>query len=96
MTQICIHFSPFLFCVEDLRISSNQSLRNNTDSEQWVEFIRAFGGAKDFRVAGVHVTDILYALGRADGEHPTLLPSLRTLRVRQSGPMHGSLWEAVE
>ncbi|KAH9045012.1 hypothetical protein EDB84DRAFT_1469404 [Lactarius hengduanensis] len=72
-------------------------MQDDTDGEHWVDLIRAFGGAKDFRVGvGIHVTGILCALGLADGEHSTVLPALRTLHVPELGPMRGSSWEAVE
>ncbi len=66
------------------------------DAEQWLELIHAFGDAKDFLVVGELASDILRTLRPADGEHTTMLPSLRTLIVPELGPMRGSLWEAVE
>src|SRR6266702_4253766 len=101
MTQICNHFCPFLFRVEDLGIGSTESPsgRDDMNGEQWPELIRAFSGAKDFRVAGVHVTDILCALRPADGGHTTdttVLPSLRNLRVQEPMPIDGPLWDAAQ
>ncbi|KAH9017595.1 hypothetical protein EDB84DRAFT_1628480 [Lactarius hengduanensis] len=48
------------------------------------------------RLDGKLVTDIFCALRLTDGEHPSVFPALRTLRVFDLGPMHGSLLEAVE
>ena len=100
MSQICYHFSPFLFRVEDLRISSTEP-PNGEDGmprEQWPELIRAFGSAKIFRVVGVHATDIFCALRPADGVHTTdttVLPFLRNLHVEEPMPIGGSLRDAV-
>jgi hypothetical protein len=71
MAQICNQFSPFLFRVEDLYISSTQlpHVEDDMAGEQWLELIRAFGGAKDFYVDGVHVMNILGALRPAMGAH---------------------------
>ena len=98
MTQICNHFSPFLFRVEDLRISSAQSPReeDGMTGEQWPELIRAFSNAKVFRVAGVHVKDILYALRSANGGDTAVLPVLRDLRVQKRMPTNGSLWNVAQ
>ena len=89
MAQICKQFSPFLFRVEDLRISSTY-VENGMAGEQWLELIRTFSGAKDFHVAGhVHVTEILCALRPAD---ETVLPILHNLHVSACMP----LWDAAE
>ena len=101
MTQICNHFSSFLFRVEDLCISSTR-LSIGEDSiadEQWPELVRTFGGAKEFRLAGVHVMDILCALRPSDEEHPTdttVLPFLRNLHVQDPMPRDGPLWDAAQ
>ncbi|KAH9074808.1 hypothetical protein EDB83DRAFT_2353481 [Lactarius deliciosus] len=96
ITQIWDQLSPLLSPIEGLGIYTTQCSNGQDDmnKEQWLELIRGFGGAKDFRVTGGLATDILHTLRRADGEHTTMLPSLRTLGVL--GPMRGSLWEAVE
>ena len=100
MVQICDQFSPFLFRVKDLDIDTTQSSSGqDVDGEQWLRLIRAFGGAKHFHVAGVHVTDILCALRAADGGHTTdttVLPALRNLRVEEPLTMHGPSWNAVQ
>ncbi|KAH9066855.1 hypothetical protein EDB87DRAFT_1588593 [Lactarius vividus] len=96
ITQIWDQLSPRLSRIEGLGIYTTQ-LSNGQDDmnrEQWLELIRGFGGAEDFRVTGELATDILRALHPADREHTTILPSLRTLGVL--GPMRRSFWEAVE
>ena len=101
MTQICNRFSPFLFRVNEVGISSAQSSsrRGDMDGDSWSELIAALGGANDFRVSGVHVTDILCALHPAHGAQTTntaVLPSLSNLRVEQPMTTYGSLWDAVQ
>ena len=99
MTQICNHFSLFLFRVGDLLISSTQSSNGGgVATEQWLELIRAFSSARDFRVAGAHVADIFCALRTVDGVHTTdttVLPALRNLHL-QSMPVDESLWDIVQ
>ena len=93
MTQICNHFSPVLFRVEDLRISSTY-VENGMAGEQWLELIRAFNGAKDLYVAGrVHLTEILCALRSAD---EAVLPSLHNLHVSALMRVGMPLWDATE
>ncbi|KAH8981059.1 hypothetical protein EDB92DRAFT_216609 [Lactarius akahatsu] len=94
ITQICDQLSPFLSRVENIGIYTTHR-STGKGGEQWVELIRTFGDAKDFRVAGELATDILRALRPSDGELATMLPSLRTLGVPELGA-HGPLWEAVE
>ena len=101
MTQVCDQFSPFLRHVTNLGIDTTQSSseQNDVGSEQWLELVRLFGGAKDFRVAGVLATDILCALRQADGGHTTdtiVLTSLCNLRVQTPMPTDGSFWDAVQ
>ena len=102
MAQICDHLSPFLFRVEYLQINSTQSphVEDGMTGEQWLELIRAFGGAKVFYVSGVHVTDILtaIALPPAEGGHTaeTVLPTLRYLRVEELTSVDMPLWDATE
>ena len=91
MTQICDNFSPFLFRVDDLRISSTPS-PNGEDGitdDRWLELILTFGSATIFHVDGVHVTDILRALCPSDRGPTTgitALPSLCGLVVPRDGP----------
>ncbi|KAI9440229.1 hypothetical protein BJY52DRAFT_1229555 [Lactarius psammicola] len=56
ISQICNHFSCFLFNVEDLGIKTIEPsiVPDDMDDEQWLGLIRAFDGAKDLRVAGQH------------------------------------------
>jgi len=77
MAQVCDQFSPFLFRVKNLGINTTRSSseQDDVDGEQWLELVRSFGGARDFRVAGELTTDILCALGPADGGHTTVLPA---------------------
>ena len=100
MGQICNHFSPFLFRVKDLRISSirpsSRQPEDDVEGRQWLEFIGAFGDAKDIRVTGELATDILCALRTVDGEHTNILPSLRNLCVPELSSAHGPLWEAAK
>ena len=75
MGQICNHFSPFLFRVKDLRVSSTRpsSGWDDVDGRRYLELIGAFGGATYFRVTGELTTDILCALSPVDGECTTIL-----------------------
>ncbi|KAH8996851.1 hypothetical protein EDB92DRAFT_1842313 [Lactarius akahatsu] len=102
MAQVCDQFSPFLFRVNNLHINTTQLSggpgQNNLDGEQWLELVRSFGGAKDFCVDGKLVTDILRALGPADGEHitdETVLPALHNIRV-QPMSIDVPLWDAAQ
>jgi hypothetical protein len=56
------------------------------DGERWLRPIRAFVGAKDFRVAGKLATAIWSTLRLADEGHETVLPALRRLHVQSPGP----------
>jgi hypothetical protein len=100
MAQICNQLSPFLFRVEDLHISSTQLQHEEADmaGEQWLGLIRAFGDTKDFRVDGIHVTDILCALCPADGGHTaeTVFPTLHNLRINANMHVSMPLWDAAE
>jgi hypothetical protein len=93
ITQICNQFSPFLFRVEDLAINTTRpSGKDDVDGEQWLELVRAFGGAKDFRVASELA---IYTL------HPTdtaMFPALRNLHLQEPTSSHvpGPLWDLVE
>ncbi|KAH9046558.1 hypothetical protein EDB84DRAFT_1466294 [Lactarius hengduanensis] len=96
MTQICNCFSSFLSRVENLGIFMAQRSTAQDDMvEQWVELIRAFGDAKEFRVSGYLATDILRTLCPVDGE-PTMLPSLRTFGAPELTRVQGPLWEAAQ
>ena len=98
MGQILSHFPHFLHHVKNLGILPTKS-SGRLGGEPWLGLIRPFGCAKDFCVAGEHVSDVLYALHPEDGEaeNPTVLPALRDLHV-QGKPMSipGVTWEAVQ
>ncbi|KAH9059951.1 hypothetical protein EDB87DRAFT_1619400 [Lactarius vividus] len=110
MAQICNQFSPFLFRVKTLGINTTEppSGQDDVGGEQWLGLFRSFGNSKYFRVGGVHVSDILYALhstdgGRTSDGHATdgdtpdtivpVLPALRILRVR---PIDGPFWGVAQ
>jgi hypothetical protein len=82
MAQVCNQFSPFLFRVEELKINTtnSSSVQDDAASEQWLNIVRSFDGARDLQIAGKHTKDIICALSQADGE-TNLLPALRHLRV---------------
>jgi hypothetical protein len=69
MAQICDNVSPFLSNVQDLGVDTTQrtSGKDDVDGEQWLELIRAFDSAEEFRVTGELATDILRALRRPMG-----------------------------
>ena len=97
ISQICDHFSTFLFSVEDLGIKTTgpSCVAHDANDGQWVRLVRAFDSLKDFRVAGEHATDILRALRLAE-EHNIVLPALRNLRVQDPmSLMHGPLRDSV-
>jgi len=99
--QVCNQFSPFLFRVNNLGINTTQSSsgQDDVDGEQWLELIRAFGGARDFRVAGELIADILCALGPVDGGHATdstVLRDLRHLRVENPMAVDEPSWDAAQ
>ena len=103
ISQILNQFFHILFRVENLCIDSTgePSGQGGVGGERWLDLIRKFGGAKELRLSGVYVTDILCALRPADGEleHPTdatVLPSLRNLRVKDPISTVGRLWNAAQ
>ena len=99
MAQICHQFSPFLFRINDLGIneiqSSSASGQDEVGGEQWLEIIRSFGGARDFRVANGVMKNLLRALGQDGRERTTLLPALRHLRIGNPMEMNNTLWDAL-
>lgn len=68
MTQILNQFSHFLLLVENIDINTTEppSGQDGVGGEQWPDPIRAFDGAKCFRLADGPVTDILCVLHLAD------------------------------
>ncbi|KAH9172684.1 hypothetical protein EDB89DRAFT_1905993 [Lactarius sanguifluus] len=97
MAQVCDQFSPFLFRVNNPRINMTQSSsgQDDADSEQWLEFIRAFGGATGLPVAGELTTVILCALGLVEEGHITVLPSLRHLHIENPMEMNEPSWDGL-
>ena len=98
ISQICGQFSSFLFSVEDLTImtAGPSSVPDDIDDEQWLRLIRAFDGAKYFRVASELATDISHALRLADEAHKIVLPALRTLYVQEPVSTDGPLWDSAK
>ena len=101
--QILNHFPHFLHHVKNLCINTTEPSSEDdvTGGERWLGLIRVFGCAKDFRVAGEHVTEILCALRPEDQEpeNPaaSVLPALRDLRVlREPLWIPGLSWDAVQ
>ncbi|KAN0130651.1 hypothetical protein V8E53_011544 [Lactarius tabidus] len=96
MAQVCHQFSPFLFRVEGLRINTTRSssMQDDAASEQWLNIIRSFNGARNLRVAEKLTKDIICALSQANGE-TTLLPALRHLRVENPMKMNELSWDAL-
>ncbi|KAN0142020.1 hypothetical protein V8E53_000482 [Lactarius tabidus] len=91
MAQVCEHFSPFIFRVEDLHINTIQlsSEKGDMDHGSWMKLLHSFRGVKEFYVGTKLVTDILVALCLANAKRVVVLPSLRTLRLSKLTPMHG-------
>jgi hypothetical protein len=98
MSQICDHFSSFLFRVEDLRIKTTglSSVLDSMVDEQWLRLFRTFDGAKDFHVASELATDILHVLHLADEGHKIMLPALRNLHVKKPMPMRAPLRDSLD
>ncbi|KAI9451044.1 hypothetical protein BJY52DRAFT_1419288 [Lactarius psammicola] len=98
ISQICDHFSSFLFNVEDLGIKTigPSIVPDDVDDEQWLGLIRAFDGARDLRVSGQLAIDMLRALRPADEGHTIVLPALRNLYVQESVHNLGPLRDSME
>ena len=102
MAQILDQCSQVLWYVENVGINRDEPLSGQDDRDvndgRWPELIRGFSGAKDLRVAGVGLTDVLGALGLADGEDAadiSALFALRNLCFVKPMAMHGPSWDAV-
>ena len=103
MAQVCDQLSPFVSRVEVLGITSSQlsSVQDDVAGEQWVELVRSFGGARDFRIATNNdiTTDVLLAFGRATTavheRHTTVLSALHHLRVDNPIEMNEPSWDAL-
>jgi hypothetical protein len=97
MAQVCNQFSPFLFRVYYLGLKTTQSLSEQGDMarEQWLQLVRPFNCAREFRVAGELTNDILRALSPADGDYTTVLPALRYLFVENPMAVNEPSWGAL-
>ena len=101
MVQVCDQFSPFLSNVQDLIFNMNDlsSGQDDVDNGQWLNLIRSFGATRTLSIAGEFTTRILCAL-RPAGERyttdTTVLPALRSLRVRKLGPLDLPFWDAAQ
>ncbi|KAH9011644.1 hypothetical protein EDB84DRAFT_1007653 [Lactarius hengduanensis] len=96
MAQVCDQFSPFIFRVNNPRINMTQpSGQDDADSDQWLELIRAFGGATGLPVASELTTVILCALGLVEEGHITVLPSLRHLHIENPMAMNEPSWDCL-
>ncbi|KAH8984740.1 hypothetical protein EDB92DRAFT_1468393 [Lactarius akahatsu] len=97
MAQVCDQFSPFLSHVNHLRINSTRSSSEQDDADggQWLELIRAFGGATDFPIAGELTIAILCALGLVEDGNTIVLPSLRHLRIENPTAMNEPSWDGL-
>ena len=97
MSRICLHFSPFLLNVEDLRISAARpsSQGDSRCGEQWAELITSFTGVKWLHLDGNESTNLACALQEADSRHKAVLPALYKLYLPQPRPRHAPLSEAV-
>ncbi|KAH9066115.1 hypothetical protein EDB83DRAFT_737477 [Lactarius deliciosus] len=95
MAQVCVHFSAFLFNVEDLRISATRRPRWEGSHGRWLELINSFTGIKQLHVAGNLSTHIVGALKLPNNRRETLLPALQKLYIPQPWPRHAPLREAV-
>jgi hypothetical protein len=97
MAQVCDQFSPFIHRVKNLGIDTTQSPpgQDDVDGGQWLELVRSFGGAGDFWLAGEYTSEILCALGPAEGEHAAVLPVLHQLHVEKRMSVNESSWAAL-
>ena len=96
LAQICDQFSPFLFRVSNLGISTALLFHgyNDVGNEEWLKLLLPFGGVEEFRVdPGGHATNILRALYSADSGNVTVLPALRYIRVGEPWETKDQLWE---
>lgn len=98
MAQVCNQCSPFLFRFKNLGINATRSssVQDDVDGEQWLELFRGFGGATVFWVAGELTTEILCALGSANGEYADVLPALCDLRVGCPLEVYGPSCDGIQ
>jgi hypothetical protein len=97
LAQVCDQFSSLLSRVQNIVVNTTRSScrQGDVDGEQWLELIRLFGGARDFRVVGELTTDVLCAFGAAGGGHSTLLSSLRRLHIATPTATNERCWDAL-
>jgi hypothetical protein len=88
MARICIHFSAFLFNVEDLRIGSTRApgRQASRDWQQWLRLIYPFRGTKRLDIAGVFSENIVRALKPQVRRRKAVLPALHKLYISQPMP----------
>ena len=95
LADFCTRFSAFLYFVEDLHIcvTSTTSGQTDSDREEWLKLIHAFGGTKWFHLAGnsKFTTEIALALQLSE----TVLPSLHKLCIQEPVSHYAPLREAV-
>jgi hypothetical protein len=95
LTNFCTRFSTFLLFVEDLRIcvTPTSSWQNDSDREEWLKLIHAFGGTKWFHISGnsVFTTEIALVLQPSE----TVLPAIHKLYIRGPVSCYEPLREAV-
>ncbi|KAH9171624.1 hypothetical protein EDB89DRAFT_2229829 [Lactarius sanguifluus] len=97
MAHVCNRFSPFLFCVEDIRIKATRlsSGQDDVDCWEWVRLIRTFRGTKWINMASDHSTNIMLALKSSERWRENVLPSLHKLSIREPEPGCAPLRRAV-
>ena len=97
LVDFCTRYSAFLSSVEDLRIcvTPTSSWQNDSDREEWLEVIRAFGGTKWFHLDGNSGSTTEIALALQSSETVTVLPALHKLCIREPVSRFASLREAV-
>ncbi|KAH9056265.1 hypothetical protein EDB87DRAFT_1638211 [Lactarius vividus] len=91
ISQICDQFLTFLVTVEDLHLDVMQT---TWDYETLLRIIHRFKGAKWFRVACGHSTDIVRILELLY-QRNNVLPALYKLCIREPEPHYAPLREAV-
>ena len=100
MAQVCDQLAPFLSGVNHLSFNSNDfsSEQGDVDGEQWLQLVRPFSHTKTLSIAGKLAIGLLCALRLPEGGHTpdaTVLPALRTLRIRKPMPLDWPFWDAA-
>jgi hypothetical protein len=98
MAHMCGQISAVLFSAEDLRIDVTRPSSGQADSDikQWQALILHFRSTKCLYVAGIgdHATNVVHAV-QLSKTRETVLPALHKLRIREPGPRHAPLRQAV-